>query len=346
MKFVKYILIFCSTVVFSQNTTVFCELKKSCQEISLGAAVDKKYYKGYTTLQENVIKSLSEGKFNLKTNENFPLPYSFVCSGSAGFKPSALFTLSKENLKFKLDSIGMFIQPLPLRGKNSTLINDQYKFNATFSNLLNIFYNSEKDNLKLDTLLIKYSKENPNSYMLFWTLVQHFQYKGFKESYLKSFKNLSPKIRNSEYGEIFYDDIKKSGKLVKNSIFPNLEFKGKKIFSSLGKKYTLIDFWFSFCQPCLEEIPKYKNLYSKYKDKGFEIISISTDRTKDIGKWKKTIKNKELQWQQYLDENGMEAKFYNINSFPTTFLVDSAGVIVKKNIPLEELDNFLEDNLK
>lgn len=329
-KIVKYIFIFWSAVVFSQNITVFYKVKKSCQEISLGAVVDQKYYKDYTTLKENKIKNLADGKFEVKVNQQFPLPYSLMCTQDTGFKPSALFTVSKEDLKFELDSIGMFIQPLPLREKKSALINDQYKFHISFFKLLNIFYNSESENLKLENLLVEYSKENPESYMLFWTLVQHFQYRGFKESYLTAFKNLSSKIRNSEYGKMFYNDMMKSLKLSEHSVFPDLEFKGKKILSSLGKKYTLIDFWFSSCQPCLVEIPKYKKLYSKFKDKGFEIVSISTDRTVDK-RWEKVVKEK--------------SKLYNVNSFPTTFLLDFTGAIVKKNISLEELDGFLENKL-
>lgn len=340
----KYILIFYSTVVFSQNTTVLYELEKKCSDVSIGAVVDKKYYKGYTTLVES--KGTS-GKLNLKVNSKFPLPYSFICGNSdKSFKPSALFTVSKEKLIFKLDSIEMFIPVLPLRDKSSALLDDQYKFNAAFSKLLNIFYNKEADNLKFESLLVNYSKENSNSYMLFWTLVQHFQIKGFREAYMNSFKNLSPEIRNSEYGKMFYNDLLNSLSLSENSRFPDLKFQNKAILSSLGKSYTLVEFWFSYCKPCLEEIPVYKEIYSKYKNKGFEILSISTDRTKDIEKWKKVIREEAMDWPQLLDENGIESKKYNINTFPTTFILDSNGYIIKKNTSAEELEKFLEMNLK
>ncbi|WHF52601.1 TlpA disulfide reductase family protein [Chryseobacterium gotjawalense] len=83
-----------------------------------------------------------------------------------------------------------------------------------------------------------------------------------------------------------------------------------------------------------------------YKDKGFEIIVFSTDRTLDIANWRKTVDKNNLSWQNVLDENGVEAKKYNINQFPTTFLLDAEGNIIKKNISPEELAQFLEENLK
>lgn len=236
----------------------------------------------------------------------------------------------------------MFTQPLPSKNGNSELINDQYKFNSVFSGLLNIFYNQKEDNLKLESLLEKFSRENSNSYTLFWTLVQHFQFKGFKEAYLNSFNNLSLKIKKSEYGRIFYNDLMDYLKLSEKTKFPNLKFQDNDLYSSLGKKYTLIDFWYSSCKPCLDIFPVYKDLYKKYENKGFEIIGISNDRTKDRQKWQKIIADKDLDWKQYLDENGTKTKIYNINKFPTTFLLDSNGVIIKKDISPEELEEFLK----
>ena len=134
-------------------------------------------------------------------------------------------------------------------------------------------------------------------------------------------------------------------KLSENLKFPEFEIQDKKISSAFGKKYTFIDFWFSHCGPCLNDFPKYKEVYTKYKNLGLEIIGISTDRTKDIDDWKKVIKEKDLNWLQLLDENGIESHQFNINAFPTTFLLNSEGIIIKKDISPEELEIFLEKNL-
>jgi thiol-disulfide isomerase/thioredoxin len=350
-KIVKYFFIFYSTVVFSQNTTVLYKIKKTCGDVSIGMGVgiDKKYFENHTLSLQNKKEYSDNGEFILDVDHEFPLPYSLSCIKNNGnFKVSYPFLVSKESLNFKLDSIGLFVQPLPVKNNNSIIIKDQYKFNASFSTLFNDFFDksNKENNLKIDYLLVKYSKENPNSYMLFWTLVQQFQMKGFKESYIKSFENLSLKIRNSKYGKLFYIDMMNSLKLSENLKFPEFEFQNKKISSSFGKKYTLIDFWFSHCGPCLNDFPKYKEVYAKYKEKGFEIIGVSTDRTKDIADWGKVIKEKDLDWIHLLDENGTESHQFNINAFPTTFLLNSEGIIIKKDISPEELDEFLEQNLK
>ncbi|MDV7698212.1 TlpA family protein disulfide reductase [Chryseobacterium soli] len=197
-----------------------------------------------------------------------------------------------------------------------------------------------------ENLLLNLSRKTPASYVLFWKLVQKFEANGFKQNYFQAFNNLDSSVRTSSVGVIFSEELKKGSKIAEGNLFPELILKGKKVQSSLGKSYTIIDFWFSHCGPCIEQMPKYREIYSKYKDKGFEIINISTDRTKDIAKWKKIIKEKQLNWVHYLDENGEKSRYYNINTFPTNFLLDSSGKIIKKDISLEDLDVFLNNGLK
>ena len=75
----------------------------------------------------------------------------------------------------------------------------------------------------------------------------------------------------------------------------DINFKKQKIVFSKAKN-TLIDFWFSHCGSCINEFPIYKDIYSRYKDKGFEMISISTDETKYIDYWKGIIAKHEIDW--------------------------------------------------
>ena len=65
-----------------------------------------------------------------------------------------------------------------------------------------------------------------------------------------------------------------------------------------------------------------------------------------IENWKKVIAKNNITWQNLLDENGNISKKYSINKFPTNFLLDSEGKIIKRDIPQEELEKFLEENLK
>lgn len=205
---------------------------------------------------------------------------------------------------------------------------------------------AEKDRINVEEKesLPSYAKKNPKSVVFFWHLVELFEQNGFDTNLELSYNELDREIKNSIYGKKFYKKILLSKKMRVGGNFPNLLIDNNRITSFYGKEYTLIDFWFSRCRPCLQDIPKYKKIYNEFSKKGFEIISISTDRPQDVDNWKIIIKN--LGWKQLLDENGKESITLNINKFPTNFLLDSDGKIVLKDINPEELQNFLEKNIK
>src|SRR5690606_29268792 len=79
-------------------------------------------------------------------------------------------------------------------------------------------------------------------------------------------------------------------------------------------KYTFIDFWFSRCRPCLEQMPHVISLYDQHHAKGFNVMGISTDKTANIDLWKKRIIEKNIPWKNYLDENALEASKEKIHT--------------------------------
>jgi thiol-disulfide isomerase/thioredoxin len=110
--------------------------------------------------------------------------------------------------------------------------------------------------------------------------------------------------------------------------------------SSLKGKVVLIDFWASWCGPCRESIPSLKKLYSKYKDKGFEIYGISLDRNdKD---WKRALNAFKMDWTQVWDNEGAVAMKWNVNYIPSSFLIDKSGRIVAVNADDKQLDKLIE----
>jgi peroxiredoxin len=99
--------------------------------------------------------------------------------------------------------------------------------------------------------------------------------------------------------------------------------------SELRGKYVLIDFWASWCGPCRRENPNVKKVYAKYKDKGFEILGVSLDRSKD--RWLKAIEADDLPWPHVSDLmqwKNEAAQTYGVSSIPYTVLVDPKGKIV------------------
>jgi thiol-disulfide isomerase/thioredoxin len=133
---------------------------------------------------------------------------------------------------------------------------------------------------------------------------------------------------------------------------PRLDFKlptqnGDSLqLSSLKGKVFVLDFWASWCGPCRVANKSMVKLYSKYKDKGFEILSVSIDdNSKD---WKHAMKADKLTWLQVNDDGGWTsstATKWQINSIPFTFVVDKNGNIVAYDLDKQELENKIRELL-
>jgi len=206
--------------------------------------------------------------------------------------------------------------------------------------------------IEKDSLIINFLRENPNSYVPLWLLVDNFSKKSeYNKLYDESLNLFSNEIKQTH----LFKQLKSSLTDSKSFTFVNKEFELKnlnlenvnfRINDLETKEVILLDFWFSNCGPCLTEMDKYISLYKEYNKLGFEIVSISSDKTSKINSWKSVITEKGFNWVHYLDENAVETHKINIRSFPTTFLLGKDGKIIKRNIKPEQLSEYLAENLE
>jgi thiol-disulfide isomerase/thioredoxin len=107
---------------------------------------------------------------------------------------------------------------------------------------------------------------------------------------------------------------------------------GKQIsMADLKGKVVVIDFWATWCGPCIAEMPKMKQLYAEYRPKGVEFIGVSLDNPESQGgleKLKAYVKENNIEWPQYYQGKGWQSEFsmsWGINSIPSLFIIDADG---------------------
>jgi thiol-disulfide isomerase/thioredoxin len=164
--------------------------------------------------------------------------------------------------------------------------------------------------LLTDTLSVKYPESR--------------QVKAMVEDFAREMNNLRFKQLQAMAEQIEPEDVNPDLKTVE----------GKKVsLSSLKGKYVLLTFWASSSKECVSSNLQMKELYQRYRNKGFEIYQINLDQ--DTNRWKAAVRYDELPWISVREEdpeNPRYAVIYNVKSLPTNYLYDRKGEIIGNNL--------------
>lgn len=205
------------------------------------------------------------------------------------------------------------------------------------------------------TMRRSFIQQNPNSLVSFYFLSMMLNDVTFEE--LKAtYDKLSPSYKESAFAKPISDKIQgfENTAIGKEAVpIRKKDINGNVIsLATLKGKYVLVDFWGSWCGPCRASHPHLKELYAKYKEKGFEILGISYEQGNDLEamkkRWKQAIETDGLPWLQILnneDESVFDAvKAYGITAFPTKILLDKEGKVVARYVgESSELDKKLTE---
>ncbi|OFX81138.1 MAG: hypothetical protein A2X20_06530 [Bacteroidetes bacterium GWE2_40_15] len=181
-----------------------------------------------------------------------------------------------------------------------------------------------------------------------------------EESWPDLFNSLSEEVKSSHPGQIFKVIVDKKensnrmaesvsiGKTFKDFILTDVNGKEVKLSSCLKKgEYLLLDFWASWCGPCRAENPNVLRIYNRFYGKGFNVVAVSLDESKDA--WMNAIKKDNMPWLQLSDLKGWKSEVvaaYGVTGIPVSFLIDDTGKIIATNLRDEALEKRLEELLK
>jgi thiol-disulfide isomerase/thioredoxin len=197
-----------------------------------------------------------------------------------------------------------------------------------------------------DSILLNYATLHSQSKIIPWLIKDALFYYGYNNFYKQTFDRVKNYI--PENMKKYLDSVLTQNKLKTiGSVFPLVKYINSHFSKSYlrGNKYTLVDFWFTACRPCIGQFNLLKDVYEKNKEKGFDIVAISIDKKSNILGYEKLLKEKNYLWKQILDTGGVKTKFMGISKYPSNFLLDNSDKIIAVDINPFVLEDFLKKNL-
>lgn len=170
----------------------------------------------------------------------------------------------------------------------------------------------------------------------------------------KIFAKIPNRMFDPEQKDRIATKIEDFKKLAIGSIAPDFTLKDtagvENSLTSFRGKFVLLEFWASWCIPCRQENPKYREISEKFKGKNFKIVAISFNKEDERQSWLKAIHEDQIaEWTHLSDLKGYGSPFYKqyqIRGLPQNYLLDQNGVVIAQNIQGEALESLLKQLLQ
>lgn len=250
----------------------------------------------------------------------------------------------------KMQNVNMYLRTNQLKLDSLNAVFERYANTSAQDSIVPILQAEYQNMQTIENRFIKnYIQSNLNS-ITGLTFIDRFDkdkdfllYKQLDESLLKAYPA-------NQYVIDFHKKVLEMGKLMEGNPAPDFTLstpEGTKLSLSQFKgKVVLVDFWASWCGPCRKENPNVVRIYNENHPKGFEILSVSLDKSKE--KWIEAIKADGLTWNHVSDLGYWQSAvvpLYNISGIPFTVLVDKEGNIAAKGLRGSELEQKVAELL-